>query len=36
VRGGEAGHPDRCWLSAERKKALRVVDGRIALGAPAA
>jgi oligopeptide/dipeptide ABC transporter ATP-binding protein len=36
VRGGEAGHPDRCWLSAERKRALRVVDGRIGLEAPAA
>jgi oligopeptide/dipeptide ABC transporter ATP-binding protein len=36
VRGGEAGHPDRCWLSPEQKKTLRVVDGRIALEAPAA
>jgi oligopeptide/dipeptide ABC transporter ATP-binding protein len=37
VRGGEAGHADRCWLSAERKKALRVVgEGRIGLEAPAA
>ena len=37
VRGGEAGHADRCWLSAERKKALRVVeDGRFGLEVPAA
>jgi oligopeptide/dipeptide ABC transporter ATP-binding protein len=37
VRGGEAGHADRCWLSAERKKAVRVVeDGRIGLEVPAA
>jgi oligopeptide/dipeptide ABC transporter ATP-binding protein len=36
IRGGEAGHADRCWLSAEQKRALRMVDGRIALGAPAA
>ena len=37
VRGGEAGHADRCWLSAERKKALRVVgEGRIGLEVPAA
>jgi oligopeptide/dipeptide ABC transporter ATP-binding protein len=36
VRGGEAGHADRCWLSHEQKRALRVVDGRIGLEAPAA
>jgi oligopeptide/dipeptide ABC transporter ATP-binding protein len=36
VRGGESGHADRCWLSAEQKRSLRVVDGRIALEAPAA
>ena len=36
VRGGEAGHADRCWLSAEQKRALRVVDGRIGLEVPAA
>ncbi len=37
VRGGEAGHADRCWLSTERKKALRVVEeGRIGLEVPAA
>jgi oligopeptide/dipeptide ABC transporter ATP-binding protein len=36
VRGGKAGHADRCWLSAEQKKVLRVVNGRIALEAPAA
>ena len=37
VRGSEPGHADRCWLSAERKKALRVVEeGRIGLEVPAA
>jgi len=37
VRGGEAGHTDRCWLSAEQKKALRVVEeGHIGLEVPAA
>jgi len=37
VRGGEAGHADRCWLPAEKKKALRVVQGgRIGLEEPAA
>jgi oligopeptide/dipeptide ABC transporter ATP-binding protein len=37
VRGSEAGHADRCWLSAERKKTLRVVgEGRIGLEVPAA
>ncbi|HXF00212.1 MAG TPA: ABC transporter ATP-binding protein [Solirubrobacterales bacterium] len=36
VRGGEAGHADRCWLSPERKRALRVVDGHIGLEVPAA
>ena len=36
VRGGEAGHADRCWLSPEQKRALRVVDGRIGLEVPAA
>ena len=36
VRGGEVGHADRCWLSAEQKKARRVVEGRIGLEAPAA
>jgi oligopeptide/dipeptide ABC transporter ATP-binding protein len=25
VRGGEPGHQDRCWLSPEQKKVLRVV-----------
>jgi hypothetical protein len=30
-------HSDRCWLSAEQKKALRVVSsGEIGLEAPAA
>jgi oligopeptide/dipeptide ABC transporter ATP-binding protein len=27
VRGGETGHPDRCWLSPEQKRSLRVVKG---------
>jgi len=37
VRGGEPGHADRCWLSAQQKKALRVVEGgRIGLEVPAA
>jgi oligopeptide/dipeptide ABC transporter ATP-binding protein len=37
VRGGEPGHEDRCWLSAEQKKSLRVVEeGRIGLEVPAA
>src|SRR5438874_1425466 len=27
VRGGAGGHEDRCWLSAEKKKTLRVVEG---------
>jgi peptide/nickel transport system ATP-binding protein len=36
VRGGGAGHEDRCWLSAEKKKALRIVEGDIGLEAPAA
>ena len=36
VRGGGAGHEDRCWLSAEKKKTLRVVEGDIGLEAPAA
>jgi peptide/nickel transport system ATP-binding protein/oligopeptide transport system ATP-binding protein len=36
VRGGGQGHPDRCWLSAERKQTLRVVEsGRIGLEVPA-
>jgi oligopeptide/dipeptide ABC transporter ATP-binding protein len=37
VRGGEAGHTDRCWLSADQKETLRVVEeGRIGLEVPAA
>jgi oligopeptide/dipeptide ABC transporter ATP-binding protein len=36
VRGGEPGHADRCWLDAERKRTLRVVEGRIGLEVPAA
>ena len=36
VRGGGQGHLDRCWLSAERKQTLRVVEsGRIGLEVPA-
>jgi len=36
IRGGEAGHLDRCWLSAERKRSVRVVEGdQIGLGATA-
>src|SRR5206468_2238097 len=37
ARGGSQGHLDRCWLSPERKGALRVVaDGQIGLEVPAA
>jgi oligopeptide/dipeptide ABC transporter ATP-binding protein len=37
VRGGEPGHADRCWLSPEQKRALRVVEeGRYGLEVPAA
>jgi peptide/nickel transport system ATP-binding protein/oligopeptide transport system ATP-binding protein len=36
VRGGGGTHSDRCWLDAEKKKALRVVEGDIGLEAPAA
>jgi oligopeptide/dipeptide ABC transporter ATP-binding protein len=36
VRGGEAGHLDRCWLSPERKRSVRVVEGdQIGLGVTA-
>ena len=36
-RGGAPGHHDRCWLSGEQKKTLRVMDsGDIGLEAPAA
>jgi dipeptide transport system ATP-binding protein len=36
-RGGTAGHRDRCWLSGEQKKTLRVVEsGDIGLEVPAA
>ena len=36
-RGGTAGHLDRCWLSGEQKKTLRVLEsGDIGLEAPAA
>jgi oligopeptide/dipeptide ABC transporter ATP-binding protein len=37
VRGGGADHPDRCWLSAEQKRTLRVLEGGgIGLEEPAA
>jgi peptide/nickel transport system ATP-binding protein len=36
VRGGGAGHEDRCWLDPEKKKSLRVVQGDFGLEAPAA
>ena len=37
ARGGDTGHLDRCWLAAEKKRALRDVgEGRIGLEAPAA
>ena len=37
VRGGGSGHPDRCWLSPEQKRTLRVVEGGdIGLEVPAA
>jgi oligopeptide/dipeptide ABC transporter ATP-binding protein len=36
-RGGTAGHRDRCWLSGEQKRTLRVLEsGDIGLEAPAA
>jgi oligopeptide/dipeptide ABC transporter ATP-binding protein len=36
-RGGTAGHRDRCWLSGEQKKTLRVLEsGDIGLEVPAA
>jgi peptide/nickel transport system ATP-binding protein/oligopeptide transport system ATP-binding protein len=34
-RGSEADHFDRCWLEAEQKQRLRMVDGQIGLRAPA-
>jgi oligopeptide/dipeptide ABC transporter ATP-binding protein len=37
ARGGERGHLDRCWLSSEQKRTLRVVEGgQIGLEVPAA
>jgi oligopeptide/dipeptide ABC transporter ATP-binding protein len=33
---GAPGHLDRCWLTPEQKKTLRVVEGRIGLEEPAA
>ncbi len=37
ARGGGQGHPDRCWLSVEQKRALRVLEsGAIGLQEPAA
>jgi oligopeptide/dipeptide ABC transporter ATP-binding protein len=36
-RGGSPGHRDRCWLTGEQKKTLRVLDsGDIGLEMPAA
>ncbi len=35
-RVGESGHADRCWLPAEKKETLRMVQGAIGLEAPAA
>jgi hypothetical protein len=35
-RGAGAGHPDRCWLSADQKVKLRVVDETGAIGLKAA
>jgi oligopeptide/dipeptide ABC transporter ATP-binding protein len=36
VRNGQEGHRDRCWLTPERKQALRVVEGgNIGLEVPA-
>jgi oligopeptide/dipeptide ABC transporter ATP-binding protein len=32
----QQGHCDRCWLDPERKRAVRIVEGRIGLEAPAA
>jgi oligopeptide/dipeptide ABC transporter ATP-binding protein len=34
ARGGAPGHVDRCWIEAERKRELRVVEGQIGLAAP--
>jgi oligopeptide/dipeptide ABC transporter ATP-binding protein len=37
IRGGDGAHADRCWLSPEQKRTLRVVEsGDIGLEAPAA
>jgi oligopeptide/dipeptide ABC transporter ATP-binding protein len=33
VTGGEASHRDRCWLTLDQKRSLRVVDGAIGLPA---
>ena len=33
-RGGAPGHTDRCWLSAEQKQELRVVNGQVGLASP--
>ena len=35
-RAGDRRHLDRCWLSAEQKRTLRVVEGQIGLEEPAA
>ena len=36
ARSGTRDHLDRCWLSADQKRTLRVVDGEIGLEEPAA
>jgi oligopeptide/dipeptide ABC transporter ATP-binding protein len=37
VRGGQPGHMDRCWLTPDQKRTLRMVrDGQIGLEVPAA
>ena len=37
VRGGDAGHADRCWLTPDQKRSLREIEpGRVGLEAPAA
>jgi peptide/nickel transport system ATP-binding protein len=36
VRAGARDHLDRCWLSADQKRTLRVVEGEIGLEEPAA
>jgi oligopeptide/dipeptide ABC transporter ATP-binding protein len=31
-RGADAGHPDRCWLTPQQKRELRVIDERGTIG----